>query len=645
MTWLLPILTAAAVLAIYLLRPPPRPIVVPTTYLWQRLADKSRPLRERLRWLLSLLLAAAIACSVAWALTRSNFFGADESVKPLAIIIDDSATMAAQGDDGVARLGLAIDQAKRLADSHPGRILVADTAGQLGSPGWSDSESAKEQLDRLRADFSREHRFPPLPFVSRAGDELVSPSGQAGSKPSAMATDVDVHFFTDGVRDFEVPDGLAVSTHSVFSPEANVGITSLSVRAAPDGRVYAYLEVIHTATTGNDVRLKLEEGSVSRLERKLTMAAGELWSGAVDITGWSSPITASVELLSDRDALVVDDKAWLLAPESQATRILLLADRDDTLRIQLEALPRALIRSLSSTQLYRQSTAPGFWQDFDLMIAEGSAPSLAPPIPTWWINPPSAPYLPPTLAEGALTRASRCRLVDTAKIAEGMAIDWSADWLTDQLTSLRSFAHAPRALNDGTASNGSPLEKQRSEVVCDDQAIMISGLLNGHRQVLQAFDPFAGEARPDRTSIALIGAVTAWLRSQDRTVTVGSHLLPGNLIIEAGTAGTDPSSYLSRSEAEETDQDRGAVWASIERPGLFRVEASDSRSEPVRIAANLVDRSASQINASALGEATGPESKDDAEVPPSSIPWRLLLIVAFALCLAEWHTYRRRITI
>ena len=67
-----------------------------------------------------------------------------------------------------------------------------------------------------------------------------------------------------------------------------------------------------------------------------------------------------------------------------------------------------------------------------------------------------------------------------------------------------------------------------------------------------ASDPFAGEVRPNRTTIALVGAVTTWLRSRDRMLTVGSHRLPAQLILEAGMAAEDsPASTPNRQVASD----------------------------------------------------------------------------------------------
>ncbi|HEX7952331.1 MAG TPA: BatA domain-containing protein, partial [Burkholderiales bacterium] len=62
---LLALAAAIAIVALlYWLKPPPRTVVVASSLVWDRVLRESRPRPERLRWWLSLLLAALIAALV-----------------------------------------------------------------------------------------------------------------------------------------------------------------------------------------------------------------------------------------------------------------------------------------------------------------------------------------------------------------------------------------------------------------------------------------------------------------------------------------------------------------------------------------------------------------------------------------------------
>ena len=61
--WTLLGVTVLVVIALYLLRPQPARFVMPSTLLWRRVVERRQKRRERLRWLLSLLLSLAIARS------------------------------------------------------------------------------------------------------------------------------------------------------------------------------------------------------------------------------------------------------------------------------------------------------------------------------------------------------------------------------------------------------------------------------------------------------------------------------------------------------------------------------------------------------------------------------------------------------
>ena len=64
--------TLATVVFLYWLKPPPQRVVVPSTMLWNRLLKekKRNTLLDRLRWLISLMIALTIGLSVAAAMGR-----------------------------------------------------------------------------------------------------------------------------------------------------------------------------------------------------------------------------------------------------------------------------------------------------------------------------------------------------------------------------------------------------------------------------------------------------------------------------------------------------------------------------------------------------------------------------------------------
>ncbi len=80
------LVAALVVTALYLLKPPPRRLLVPSSLIWDRVLRESLRNSDRLRWWLSLLLAAVIAVSMVVAVTRPQLTGAGEAADRLVLV-------------------------------------------------------------------------------------------------------------------------------------------------------------------------------------------------------------------------------------------------------------------------------------------------------------------------------------------------------------------------------------------------------------------------------------------------------------------------------------------------------------------------------------------------------------------------------
>ncbi|MEM9409227.1 MAG: hypothetical protein AAGA81_24570, partial [Acidobacteriota bacterium] len=148
-----------AVVAIYLLKPPPLPLQVASTRLWERVLEERDDRRELWRYLLSLFLALVIAGLLAAALAGLQPGSADE-LEPTFLVIDNSPSSATLTRSGATRLERGIEIARRILSESAGEVLVADTAGQLGGLAYSSRGEAERRLDRISAQTSDRLRFP-----------------------------------------------------------------------------------------------------------------------------------------------------------------------------------------------------------------------------------------------------------------------------------------------------------------------------------------------------------------------------------------------------------------------------------------------------------------------------------------------------
>jgi hypothetical protein len=406
---LLPIATALAILAIYLLRPPPRPVVVPSTVLWQRLLADRSPLRERLRWLLSLLLASTIGVSLALALLDALPSSAAAGEDWL-LVVDTRPTMLTRAPSGERRLDEARRRARAWIQSsgNAARFAVAAPAN-LPTP-WLDGRQALEALDALETAWGESRLVLPPP----------------SSRPARTVV------FTDGVGAPLVPED-DVEVVSLSRPATNVGITAFddapSLRRA--GARRAYLEVLYVGSEPAEVQLEVDDADGVRFERTIELAPSGLWSGSLDLSSFRpGPIRARVRLSgnAETDDFPFDDSAqlWLTPP---SPRVAVVGVVDEPLRRALEAR--------GGLDLSFHASADGRPADVDLEVWSREAPPLPPEQPALLLAPPSRPWLP--LADGWL------------EIDDDVALGVSSE--ADFLDSLSAEELAvPRARPLGTAS-------------------------------------------------------------------------------------------------------------------------------------------------------------------------------------------------
>ncbi|MGH8630247.1 MAG: BatA domain-containing protein, partial [Burkholderiales bacterium] len=141
----------AAVAMLYLLRPPARRVLVPSSLIWDRVLRSSRRRDDRLRWWFSLLLAGVIAGLIAFSVLRSQSAGPGSGTGRVVIVLDNSPTMATRTGDGGTRFEQARRRARELISSlAPGQqVLLVDTMRMITLPAFDSAQAATAALDRL----------------------------------------------------------------------------------------------------------------------------------------------------------------------------------------------------------------------------------------------------------------------------------------------------------------------------------------------------------------------------------------------------------------------------------------------------------------------------------------------------------------
>lgn len=578
-------LVALVVLGLYLLRPPPQRLVVPSTFLWERVLARTRSVTQRLRWWLSLLLALAIALALAAAWLRPERDAGAARERPLVIVVDNGGTMGALRADGRTRLAHAIEAARREV-AGPGRYLVLDTMRTLAPAGYHDREHALSRLEGIAVAPGAQARFPDLAAVLAEG-------------PAP-----EVVFVTDGVAQVDAPP--MARTVSVFEPAANLGITAFDVRPLPAdaSRYEALVEVGNAATAAIAATVKVSGAGRDPIVRAVTVPARGFASVSLPVSGFEGgALRATLEAAAD--ALPEDDEAWAFLPFHRRLKVALVTTGNAPLERALRLDPRVQLTVLPPAQYARRT-------GFDAYVLDRFAPPAAPAAPVLAFAPPAAPWLPARAGE-------RERVVARQWVAGDPVLDQVslADAQAERAVTFRPVAPwtALATLDDGTAliaaSDAAP------------RVVVVGFALQGSSFTAQASFP------------VFIANALAWLDAELPAVTqpVGPIRLP---LEGARVTGLDAGPVTVRSLP-------GATLFTAAHPDFFTAEAGGRR---MRVLVNVTDPAITDVNASRLLRAAPAADTGAAAVSGvTTEPWLVLLAVAGLLMLGEWLAYHRRWTV
>jgi hypothetical protein len=579
---------AAIVTGLYLLRPPPQRLVLPSTLLWERVLARTRHASQRWRWWVSLLLSLAIALLAALALLQPGSGPTDATVRPRVIVIDDSPTMGALRADGRTRLGHAIDAARREIGEGEGTYLVLDTMRSLGPSGFTDGGRALARLAALEPAAGVEPRFPELAALPRT------------------AMPPEVVFITDGVAPVAVPEG--VRTVSVFQPVANVGITAFDVRALPadPSRVEAFVEVGNADTAAAKVAVRVSGAGHAPVTRTVNVPARGFASVTVPVSDFTGGALRAT-LDAGADGLLADDEAFGFLPFNRVLSVALVTAGNEPLERALRLDPRVRLTVLPPGQYGRRS-------GFDAYVFDRFAPPSVPAVPSLAFAPPAASWLPKAGASRETTKIADWR--SDAPVLENVSL---ADIVIERARPFAMPADAQGAL--ARTAEGAAI------VVADDAA---------PRRVAVGFAVQDSNFAAQASFPVFLSNVVAWLASEAAPVhrAVGPVNLP---LAEAKVRGLEAGPVDTRFVP-------GATLFTAKAPDFFTAESGGRR---VRVLVNVLDPAVTDVNASRLA-AAGDRAPDEAATSPASprtAPWLVLLAMAAALMVAEWWTYHRRATI
>ena len=597
--------TAATIVFLYWLKPPPQRVVVPSTMLWNRLLKekKRNTLLDRLRWLISLMIALTIGLSVASGIGRPELSSSGRDVRNITVVIDNSATMATRTADGFTRWEHAVAHAGQVLrqGSAGGKFLILDTSGQAppGEPG--DRRSALEVLAGLTVSLGGEPEFPDLP--------------EGGSE---------VFFVSDGVMVGEVPP--EVTLISVFEPAHNVGITAFEVEASPSEptRYHAFVQMKNASSVAKQITLRLSGGSEGGIRDTLTLASGETLVRSIDLSRFGrGPVRAVVT--TDSDAFPADDYAYGFLPIRTQTRVLLFTRGNVYLENVLAEELRLSLEVMNPTQYNPEVLA-------DVYIFDRFAPPEAPGGPALLFLPPDVEWLTRTLA---VVEAPEVPGWNPAHpVLRFVALE---DLRIDRAARVAVPAEGESRLQ---ASGGEGGTDRATEVVVGNRSLPLVLVSEQPERIVRVSFALQDSNFPLNPGFPIFLANTlGWLMDEQ----VALARAPGRVevpLVMAAVTDLEGSEVVTWPLSDRT------VFMA-DQPGLYTVVAEGDRR--LRVAVNLASVERTSVNDSGLAsdELTAAASTvlAGAEPGPSQELWVFLLLLALFLVVAEWVTYHRRLTV
>jgi hypothetical protein len=603
--WLLLAGAAAVATALFLIKLRPPRLLIPSVLIWSRVLDdiRQQTLWERIRRAVSLIATVIIALALALAVVRPGR-GADGGTRAgrLLVVLDASWSMEAATQRGETRWERAIAEARRLFTSSSGaEMALATTADGLVEGPTTDLALIETALERIHAG---------------GGDATAWPR---------LAGATAVHFITDGAT--ARPLDPSVVVHSVFEPAPNVGITALEVRPSltPGNAGDAYLEIGNFAPSAQKVRIRINRGATEVLNRELDAAPSELLRQVLPIPRGGDP-SLTVRIEAAENALTEDDEAFAWVARARPLAVTVVGTQTQWLRAAFERDPDVRATFMDPAGYSASPAAPSARPDvtiFDRWAPSDSpaGPALlfAPPAGTPWLSAGAGAASPGPAAD---ERAPKWEIPGSHPVVQGV------DPFTLTVDRARSYT-APSLVPVAQSAQGTPLvyvsESQDSRLVIVTFSINESNLT-----AAPGFPVLLGNAVDWLARPVLFASQPGDADLAHRVQRPGLTAFAGVVMKVTGPGGSDvPLTRVGE-----------AAFARLRVPGIYSVQGGGTRST---FAVNLADPQLSDL-ARTTPVASGRVVTVAAGA--SGAPWWVYCAVAaFALALAEWWTWQRRITV
>jgi hypothetical protein len=309
-------------LVLWLYRRQAKRVPVSTLLFFRALAREHQEaawLRKLKRWL-ALTFTLAILLLAIFALAKPVRSGAKDAPSAVVILLDLSASMAAQ-DGGETRLAYAQKILRHQLLDLPDEVLVSlVTYGKRSDTRISRSRNRREL-----------HRALESLHVSNEEDEALTALA-AAQRLAALDAPAEIWHVSDSALPTAPTAGYRHLSAAMLSP-LNAGITALSVRPAPlqRGKLEAFVQVQAATSNTKPVSATLELRLSGRMLglRKLELAPGHSAPLLLPLEGGREGQVLEAEIKLPGDVLLVDNAAATPLPSQRPLTVAWYAEKPD----------------------------------------------------------------------------------------------------------------------------------------------------------------------------------------------------------------------------------------------------------------------------------------------------------------------------
>jgi von Willebrand factor type A domain/Aerotolerance regulator N-terminal len=450
-------LVPVGLLLLYFLKLKRKPQAVPSTFLWKKSIEDLH-VNRLLQWLrknILLLLQLLVLLAAIYAVLAPRIHGTEASGRHYILMIDNSASMSAT-DIKPNRLEWAKAEALReidaATDADFGMVIVFNSTAEIRQSYTGNRALLRKAVEDIQATNNPTHVDEALSLAASLANPLFSTEdaavrpenvepGKERTYAAAEGIQADIHLYSDG-RFADVPNfalaNLQMTFHSPSSAESaeghlaghadNIGIVRFdAVRDEADPtRLQAFVRVMNFRNTPVKAGVDLDVYSAGKAvqdvrHRDLPLAArvyqppvpddpspantGKDVPGEsvakFDLTGIdeNADITLHIKLTGVKDALPLDDEAWLVLGIVRKARILIVTAGNPLLEYFFDSRATgqvADVATINPSQLKEFSyLGPARDGKYDLVIFDRCTPGRDEDMPranTCFVGAPPPPW-------------------------------------------------------------------------------------------------------------------------------------------------------------------------------------------------------------------------------------------------------------